>query len=259
MALTWGSTAYSWSNWRIIICLIPGFAGMVIFYVYEASPWCPESMMPPYIFGNRTSFAVLILSFIHNMFTFWVIYFIPVYFQSVNLSNSTRTKRDYCCSNCYSWRCCPSGRYQLIHVIGMGLDLLGLGLFTLLDADSSNAEWIVHQNYRHTTRSASHNYLVCSAGQPRINGRWGGHATWAFIPSYDAIWGISIPAAIFNTQFRRLSSCISDVVVAAQLASGESYSYVSVTFMGSLDPQVRKEECPYIYVCVYGSFVLTPY
>ncbi|KAJ5186474.1 Major Facilitator Superfamily protein [Penicillium cf. viridicatum] len=90
MALTWGGTAYSWSNWRIIICLVLGFVGMVIFHVYEASPWCPEPMMPPHIFGNRTSFAALILSFIHNMLTFWVVYFIPVYFQSVKLSTSTR-------------------------------------------------------------------------------------------------------------------------------------------------------------------------
>ncbi|KAJ5589357.1 hypothetical protein N7537_012035 [Penicillium hordei] len=67
-----------------------GYVGMVIFHVYETSSWCSEPIMPPHIFGNRTSFAAVISSFIHNMLTFWVVYFIPMYFQCVKLSTSTR-------------------------------------------------------------------------------------------------------------------------------------------------------------------------
>ncbi|KAJ5799255.1 uncharacterized protein N7518_001323 [Penicillium psychrosexuale] len=112
-----------------------GFVGMIIFHIYEASPWYPEPMMPPRIFGNRTSFAALILSFIHNMLTFWVVYFMPVYFQSVKLSTSTRAGVQFL----------PTGFYKPIHIFGMGLSLVGLGLFTLLDADSSDGKWIVYQ------------------------------------------------------------------------------------------------------------------
>ncbi|OGM50126.1 Major Facilitator Superfamily protein [Aspergillus bombycis] len=250
LALTWGGTAYPWSNWRIIICLTLGFVGMILFHLYEASPWCPEPMMPPHIFGNRTSFSALIVSFIHNMLTFWVVYFIPVYFQSVKLSSSTRAGVQFLPSVILAvptamvagiiltkW-----GRYQPMHAVGMGLALLGLGLFTRLDADSSDAEWIIYQ----IITAIGLGLLLTTtlaAVQVGLEEKDVGlaTATWAFIRSYGAIWGISIPAAIFNTQFGRLSNRISDPAVAAQLAGGEAYSHVSATFIKSLEPQVRDE------------------
>ncbi|KAE8133795.1 major facilitator superfamily domain-containing protein [Aspergillus pseudotamarii] len=250
LALTWGGTAYAWSNWRIIICLTLGLVGMIIFHLYEASPWCAEPMMPPHMFGNRTSFAALILSFIHNMLTFWVVYFIPVYFQSVKLSSSTRAGVQFLPSVILAvptamiagiiltkW-----GRYQPMHAVGMGLALLGLGLFTRLNANSSDAEWIMYQ----IITAIGLGLLLTTtlaAVQVGLEEKDVGlaTATWAFVRSYGAIWGISIPAAIFNTQFGHLSSRISDPAVAAQLARGEAYSHVSATFIKSLAPQVRDE------------------
>lgn len=90
LALSWGGTTYPWSNWRIILCLVLGFFGMIAFHIYEATPWCREPMIPPHLFGNRTSATALVLAFIHNILTFWVVYFVPVYFQSVQLSTPTR-------------------------------------------------------------------------------------------------------------------------------------------------------------------------
>ncbi|KAI2701364.1 hypothetical protein CBS147332_7966 [Penicillium roqueforti] len=250
LALTWAGTAYSWSSWRIIMCLVLGFVGMVIFHIYEASPWCPEPMMPPHIFGNRTSFAALILSFIHNMLTFWVVYFMPVYFQSVKLSTSARAGVQFLPTVILAvptaivggvvlskW-----GFYKPIHIFGMGLSLVGLGLFTLLDADSSDGKWIVYQ----IITAIGLGMLLTTilpAVQVGLEEKDVGlaTATWAFVRSYGAIWGISIPAAIFNTQFGRLSSRISDSSVAAQLGGGEAYSHVSANFIRSLEPQVRDE------------------
>ncbi|KAJ5291222.1 MFS general substrate transporter [Penicillium angulare] len=250
LALTWGGTKFPWSNWRIIVCLVLGFFGMVVFHLYEASPWCSEPMMPPHIFGNRTSFAALILSFIHNMLTFWVVYFIPVYFQSVKLSSSTRAGVQFLPSVILAVPTAMAagiiltkwGRYQPIHAVGMGLTLLGLGLFTLFDANSSDAEWITYQIITAiglgllltTTLTA----VQVSLAEKDVGLAT---ATWAFVRSYGAIWGISIPSAIFNTQFGNLSSRISDPAVAAQLAGGEAYSHVSATFIKSLDSQVRDE------------------
>ncbi|GAB1203158.1 hypothetical protein APSETT445_001784 [Aspergillus pseudonomiae] len=250
LALTWGGTAYPWSNWRIIICLVLGFVGMIAFHLYEASPWCVEPMMPPHIFGNRTSFSALILSFIHNMLTFWVVYFIPVYFQSVKLSSSTRAGVQFLPSVILAVPTAMAagiiltkwGRYQPMHAVGMGLALLGLGLFTRLDADSSDAEWIIYQIITAIGLGLLLTTTLAAVQVPLEEKDVGlATATWAFIRSYGAIWGISIPAAIFNTQFGRLSSRISDPAVAAQLAGGEAYSHVSATFIKSLEPQVRDE------------------
>lgn len=250
LALTWGGTAYAWSNWRIIVCLVLGFIGMILFHAYEASPWCAEPMMPPHIFSNRTSFAALVVSFIHNMLTFWVVYFVPVYFQAVKLSTSTRAGVQFLPSVILAvptavvaggiltkW-----GRYQPIHIAATALTLVGLGLFTLFDADSSPAEWIIYQIITAIGLGLLLTTTLSAVQVPLEEKDVGlATATWAFIRSYGAIWGISIPAAIFNTQFGRLAGRISDPVVAAQLGGGEAYSHVSSTFIKSLAPQVQRE------------------
>lgn len=250
LALTWGGTAWPWSNWRIIICLVLGFVGMILFHVYEAGAWCKEPMMPPHIFNNRTSFAALVVSFIHNMLTFWVVYFVPVYFQSVKLSTSTRAGVQFLPSVILAvptavvagviltkW-----GRYQPIHIVATGLTILGLGLFTLLDADSSPAEWIIYQIITAIGLGLLLTTTLSAVQAPLEEKDVGlATATWAFIRSYGAIWGISIPAAIFNTQFGRLSARISDPAIAVRLSGGEAYSHVSATFINSLAPQVQKE------------------
>lgn len=250
LALTWGGTTYAWSNWRIIVCLVLGLIGMIIFHAFEASSWCPEPMMPPHIFRHRTSFIALAVSFIHNMLTFWVIYFVPVYFQAVKLSTSTRAGVQFLPSVILAvptaivagglltkW-----GRYKPIHIVGTAVILLGLGLFTLFDAESSPAEWIIFQIITAIGLGLLLTTTLAAVQAPLEEKDVGlATATWAFIRSYGAIWGISIPAAIFNTEFARLSDRISDPAVSAQLAGGEAYSHVSSTFIKSFAPQVQRE------------------
>ncbi|KAJ5158827.1 uncharacterized protein N7500_008478 [Penicillium coprophilum] len=250
LALTWGGTTYAWSNWRIIICLVLGLVGMIVFHAFEASPWCREPMMPPHIFRHRTSLVALVVSFIHNMLTFWVIYFVPVYFQAVKLSTSTRAGVQFLPSVILAvptaivagglltkW-----GRYKPIHIVATGVIILGLGLFTLFDADSSPAEWIIFQIITAIGLGLLLTTTLAAVQAPLEEKDVGlATATWAFIRSYGAIWGIAIPAAIFNTEFARLSGRISDPAVSAQLAGGEAYSHVSSAFIKSLAPQVQRE------------------
>lgn len=250
LALTWGGTTYDWSNWRIIVCLVLGLIGMTLFHAFEASPWCREPMMPPHIFRHRTSFVALVVSFIHNMLTFWVIYSVPVYFQAVKLSTSTRAGVQFLPSVILAvptaivagglltkW-----GRYKPIHIVATAVTLLGLGLFTLFDADSSPAEWIIFQIITAIGLGLLLTTTLAAVQAPLEEKDVGlATATWAFIRSYGAIWGIAIPAAIFNTEFARLSGRISDPAVSAQLAGGEAYSHVSSTFIRSLAPQVQRE------------------
>lgn len=250
LALIWGGTTYAWSNWRIIICLVLGFFGMIIFHVYEATPWCREPMMPPHIFRHRTLFVALIVSFIHNMLTFWVIYFVPVYFQAVKLSTSTRAVVQFLPSVILAVPTAivggglltQSGRYKPIYIVATAIILLGLGLFTLLDAGSSAAEWIIFQIITAIGLGLLLTTTLAAVQVPLEERDVGlATATWAFIRSYGAIWGISIPSAVFNTRFANLSGRITDSAVSAQLANGEAYSHVSSTFIKSLAPEVQRE------------------
>lgn len=250
LALSWGGALYPWRNFRIILALVLGFVGMVAFHSYEASPWCAEPMMPPRLFGNRTSATALVIAFVHNMLTYWVVYFIPVYFQSVKLSSTTRSGVNFLPSVILA---VPTaiiagilltkyGRYRPIHFVAFALTTIGLGLFTLFDKDTSEAEWVIFQiitaiglGLLLTTTLAAVQVDLPESDQGAAT------ATWAFVRSYGAIWGISIPAAIFNTQFGRLAHRISDPGVRAHFAQGAAYSTVSKEYISSLSPQVESE------------------
>ena len=69
IALSWAGTKYPWENFRIVLPLVLGFIGLIVFLVYEASRFCMEPMMPLYLFTNRTSITAFFLTFLHSMTT----------------------------------------------------------------------------------------------------------------------------------------------------------------------------------------------
>lgn len=60
--------------------------------------------------------------------------------------------------------------------------------------------------------------------------------TWAFVRSFGAIWGVSIPAAIFNSRASSLSHDVVNEVARKALARGGAYSHASRDFLSILDP-----------------------
>ncbi|KGO53496.1 hypothetical protein PEX2_061040 [Penicillium expansum] len=192
LSLFIGGVIVQYSSWRWVFYLnlpISGTAIICLFFFlyvnYQKEPWQEKVKRIDYI-GNAllmTSIVSILLALIWGGTTYaWSNWRIIVCLV-LGLIGGLLTK----------W-----GRYKPIHIVATAVILLGLGLFTLFDTDSSPAD-------------------------------------------YGAIWGIAIPAAIFNTEFARLSGRISDPAVSAQLAGGEAYSHVSSTFIKSLAPQVQRE------------------
>lgn len=66
-------------------------------------------------------------------------------------------------------------------------------------------------------------------------------ALWAYLRVFGGVWGIAIPAAIFNSRFAVSSSAISDDAVRDVLGGGNAYSHVSGAYVSSLPPAVRAE------------------
>lgn len=153
LALSWGGSKYPWSDYRVILPLVLGFVGMILFHVWEASPWCIEPTTPPRIFTNRTTVTALILAFIHNMLTYWVIYFLPVYFQAVLGASSTLSGVYLLPTVLLSVPVgiltgaiiTMTGRYRPIHFVSFALMTIGLGLFTRFNSSTSKAVWVICQ------------------------------------------------------------------------------------------------------------------
>lgn len=72
-------------------------------------------------------------------------------------------------------------------------------------------------------------------------------ALWAYLRVFGSVWGISVPAAIFNSRFATESYRISDVAVRDALGGGNAYSHVSGSFVSSL-PQALQNEVKGVYM-----------
>lgn len=66
-------------------------------------------------------------------------------------------------------------------------------------------------------------------------------ASWAFIRSYGNIWGVAIPAAIFNTQVKSLSHRLSNSTVQDLILGGHAYEHATAAFVNSYQGDLRTE------------------
>lgn len=155
-ALTYGGARYAWSSWHIIVPLVLGLVGMAAFHSFEASPWIAEPLLPPHLFGNRTSAISFYATFIQALLFVWVIYFLPIYFQAVLGSSSSRS----------GVQLLPTvtgivpfagigaafiekvGKYRPVHLVGLALMAIGTGTFALLDENSSTGKYHLMQKGR---------------------------------------------------------------------------------------------------------------
>lgn len=53
IALTWGGTTHPWSSYQVLVPLILGLVGLVVFFIYEAK-FAEEPVVPWALVSNRT-------------------------------------------------------------------------------------------------------------------------------------------------------------------------------------------------------------
>ena len=249
IALSWADTRYSWNNWRILFPIVIGFIGWAAFHAWEASPWVGRPTVSPKVFSTRTSSICLGLTFCQSMLTFWRLYFLPVYFQSVLQVSPGRSGVLLLPSVVTA---VPTaiiagqilsrlGRYKPIHLWGFGVTTLGIGLYINLDASSSLAKIVLYQMI-----TGLGNGVLLTTMLPAIQAvlppseTAAATSTWGFTRSYGNIWGIAIPTAIFNSRMARLLPTIPDPDVRRTLGGGDAYSHVSGGYIASLPPTTRQ-------------------
>ncbi|MCJ1384436.1 hypothetical protein MMC17_007552 [Xylographa soralifera] len=251
IALSWAGTEYPWSSFHIIVPLVLGLLGCVAFFFYEGSKYCVAPVMPIHLFRHRTSTVSFILTFLHSVVTIWAIYFLPVYFQGVLASSTGRSGVQLLptilvlipFAAAAGGLVAKFGRYRPIHHAGFAIMVVGFGLFSLLNANSSTAEWVIFQAIE-----AAGAGLVIPTLLPAVQAELTdadtalATSTWAFVRSFGMIWGATIPAAIFNNRVDQLSGRISDTNVKAALENGQAYGHATKAFLDSLtDATVRSQ------------------
>lgn len=132
------------------------------------------------------------------------------------------------------------GRYKALHCAGFAVVTIGLGLFSTLDQDAGVSQWVSYQVFIAIGTGMILNTLLPAfqAVQPESD-QATATASWAFIRSFGCIWGVAIPAAIFNNRLQRCVVHISDLAVRHQLSDGQAYGYATHKYITQFQNPTR--------------------
>lgn len=117
-------------------------------------------------------------------------------------------------------------------IAGFALQSLGVGLFTTLNAESSTSRWVAFQ-----VIAAAGAGLVTTSILPAVQVELSesdvatSTAAWGFLRSLGSIWGVSIPAAVFNNRFEKISVLIEDEIIPKALQHGVAYEKATSKFI----------------------------
>ncbi|KAI0010868.1 putative multidrug resistance protein fnx1 [Xylariaceae sp. FL0662B] len=244
IALTWGGDLCPWSSWRTLVPLILGIAGLIAFLALQTTTWVPEPTMPLRIFSNRTSLTGFGLTFLHSTMLYWSTYFLPLYFQAVLNASPITSGVDLLPTIIVAMPFAilagqgvtKLGRYRPFHFIGYGLVAIGFGLYSRFDSSTSTAYWAGTQCI-----TASGIGILTTTTLPAVQAPLAEEdqavatATWAFVRSFGGVWGVAIPAAVFNTQVNRLVGRLDQESLRSQLSNGGAYGLASSNYLASLN------------------------
>jgi MFS family permease len=246
-ALTYGGTKYSWSAASVVIPLVMGMLGFMLFVFFEMSRFCPYPVMPTQHFTNRTSAAAFLISFMCMLVTFWVIYFYPIYFQAVLGVSITRsgvlllpiTIGFPIFAAVGGAVVTATGRYKPIHIFSGAMFTIGMGTSSILNQNTHIGVFAVLELILSIGMglTVSSTLQAVQAGLPEseVGSSTG---TWSFIRSLGTIWGVAIPAAIFNNRFDQLSGQI-DPSISQYFKHGLAYQNADAKFRDSFPAQFR--------------------
>ncbi|PKX99683.1 MDR family MFS transporter [Aspergillus novofumigatus IBT 16806] len=233
IALTRGGTTYTWSSWHILVPLLVGALGLVLFGLHQEYI-AREPTMPRRVYSNTTSLVAYILTFLHGIIMSWLSFFLPVYFQVMLRASPMRSGVDILA---IVIPLMPAGIAGGLMVAITGrLIAVGVGLLTLLTDKSSTATWVIFQIITGIGGGLSLTSTLPAVQAPLPEKDVAIATTsWAFVRSFGAIWGAAIPAAVFNSKFDRQLSHISDQATRALLARGGAYEHATKVFIETFD------------------------
>ncbi|KAJ6785630.1 hypothetical protein PWT90_00503 [Aphanocladium album] len=250
IALSFGGSDYPWGSYHVLVPLILGFAGIGLFVAWEASPWCKEPTIPLHLLGNRTTLAALFLTFVHSLIAFFIMYFMPVYFQGVQGTSATRsgillfpTVMTIVPGGLIAGVIMTkTGRYKPLHIAGFALVVLGIGLFIMLNRHSGIALYVVFQMISGLGLGlALTTLLPATQASLQESDTATSTALWTYIRTFGTVWGVSVPAAIFNSRASSLSSGVTDEVARSFVANGKGYDHATAAALAQLSPAARSE------------------
>lgn len=235
IGLVMGGIEYAWSSWQIVVPIVVGVAGWVVFHVHQAY-FTEVPSVPTRLFQNRTAVAAYVLTLSTSIICQAMIYFIPIYFQGVLGTTVLGSGIDFlpfaigtlAFAVLSGILLAKFGAYRPLHASGFALSALGFGLLAFLGKDTPKAVWVVIQ----IVASAGPG-LVLSILLPAVLASLPesdvapATATFSFIRSFGYVWGVTVASIIFNATIDRNIQLVNDPTLQGQLMGGGAYAFAS--------------------------------
>jgi hypothetical protein len=152
LALQWGGSTYPWNNSHII-GLFVGFGLMAIIFIYSQIHLGDKGTLPPRLFKNRNVLAGVMFALFFGAGFFALIFYIAIYFQSVQGSSATYSGiqllplliSTVVSSIVTGGLISAIGYYTPIMMFCMILFATGAGLITTYDITTPFSNWFGYQ------------------------------------------------------------------------------------------------------------------
>ena len=232
-----GGIQEPWSSWRVLLPLILGIAGWVLYHIQQATPSiCPLPSTPPHLFTNRTSATGFVLIFLSSIVIYTISFFMPIYFQAVKLVSPLLSGVYYLpfalvlipFAGTAGWALSRWGKYVPMHYAGFALITTGAGLLSTLDSKSSPAAWVGFQIV-----SSAGIALIYTATMPSTLAALKeadvavATATYSFVRSLGFVWGVMMGGLVFNGQVNARLGLVKDENLREALRDGAAYAFAS--------------------------------
>lgn len=185
------------------------------------------------------------------MLNYWIFFFLPLYFQAVQLSTPTRSGVQILPITLIAvpgaavgavalakW-----GKYKLLHIVGFTFLTAGIGSLAMLTAGSGTADWVCLQILPAMGAGMVLDTLLPAfqAGVEEKDSA-AAAASWSFVRSFGNIWGVAIPGAALNVYSGRYATeAIADATARAYLQNGDAYASATRKFVLSFAEPTRSQ------------------
>ncbi|KAB5576168.1 major facilitator superfamily protein [Coniochaeta sp. 2T2.1] len=254
IALSWAGGQYAWSSYQVLVPLLVGLATMGGFIVLEGNArLAPNPIFPLHLFGHSITAIVFLLTFVHGAVTMWAYFFLPVYFQGVLAATAYRSGIMLLptilallpAAILGGLLLTKFGRYKPILAASFALIVVGFGLFSILDENSSTGAWVGFQVLESFGAGLSLAALLPALLAPLTDKDTAlATSTWAFMRSFGVMWGVAVAGTIYTNRASQLASSgaiSSDAEVTAHFKAGGAYAAAESHYLDSLSAQTRAE------------------